>query len=370
MIWFTTSIAAYASVQNQINEFLDRIVQNDSIRVNIGVIKFALDINLATTELITLDHENITRIKGLFNRSLQAGSNMYGAIIAGEKLLQTGTAKASNKFLVLASDFGGYKSDTGDGKGLSFFYKYSYGVQGVEALHNNNDFDVKYSSIRDVDSAKNYFTVDKVDALISSKVLFNGIAVSDETDKYLTKTGVEASEFPDAWRNPLGHLGIFSHNWTEKEKALLIPLQPFVRRQGFPSAFEKNIYMSGSALKGLKNLGYNVLAVTSPYQPENGEAYKRKFNAASNAFKNWFSINVGPRYEITNDETFVDMLDDIEAKITTIVAKGEIVDEVNSKFKVVPGHEVVLLNGISLQKEVLPSGAIGFGLPEDGLRSS
>ncbi len=33
----------------------------------------------------------------------------------------------------------------------------------------------------------------------------------------------------------------------------------------------------------------------------------------------------------------------------------------------VPGHEVVLLNGISLQKEVLPSGAIGFGLPEDGV---
>ncbi len=135
----TTSIAAYASVQNQINEFLDRIVQNDSIRVNIGVIKFALDINLATTELITLDHENITRIKGLFNRSLQAGSNMYGAIIAGEKLLQTGTAKSSNKFLVLASDFGGYKSNTGDGKSLSFFYKYTYVVQGVEALHNNND---------------------------------------------------------------------------------------------------------------------------------------------------------------------------------------------------------------------------------------
>lgn len=214
---------------------------------------------------------------------------------------------------------------------------------------------------------KNYFTVDKVDALISSKVLFNGIAVSNETDKYLTKTGVEASEYPDAWRNPLGHLGIFSHNWTEKEKALLIPSQPFVRRQDFPSAFEKNIYRSSNALKGLKNIGYNVLAVTSPYQPENGEAYQRKFNAASNAFKNWFSINVGPRYEITNDETFVDMLDDIEAKITTIEAKGEIVDAVNSKFKVVPGHEVVLLNGISLQKEVLPSAAIGFGLPEDGV---
>lgn len=45
---------------------------------------------------------------------------MYGAINAGEKLLQTGTAKASNKFLVLASDFGGYKSDTGDGKGYHF----------------------------------------------------------------------------------------------------------------------------------------------------------------------------------------------------------------------------------------------------------
>lgn len=38
----------------------------------------------------------------------------------------------------------------------------------------------------------------------------------------------------------------------------------------------------------IKDAGYNVLAVTSPYQSEDGESYKRKFNAASNAFKDWF----------------------------------------------------------------------------------
>lgn len=45
-----------------------------------------------------------------------------------------------------------------------------------------------------------------------------------------------------------------------------------------------------------------MLAVTSPYQPEDGESYKRKFNAANNAFKDWFEdwfeINIGKRYEI------------------------------------------------------------------------
>lgn len=91
---------------------------------------------------------------------------------------------------------------------------------------------------------------------------------------------------------------IFFHTWIPAELDLVIPSFSFTQRSDFPTAFEKNIYLSGNEFLDIKDAGYNVLAVTSSYQPEDGESYKRKFNAASNAFKDWFEINIGKRYEI------------------------------------------------------------------------
>ena len=361
----TTAITNYSDVRAEINAFLDSVVQNKSIRLNVGVIKFALDINTTTTALTTLSDSTLSEVKAYFSPAYQAGSNMYGAILAGRNLLETGSATSEYKYLIVASDFGGYKSDTGDGKGLSFFYNYSYGNQGVEALHNNNDFHGRYALYNTAENATNFFTVDKVDDLINKKVFFNGTAVSSETDKYLTQTGSSVGEFPDIWRNPYAGYGIINHTWTSEEKALLISDWGYTQRADFPTAFEKNIYLSGNEFLELKDAGYNVIAVTSPYQPDDGSAYKRKFNAASNAFKDWFESNIGDRYEITEGESFVNLLDDLESELTYLLGKGEIVDVVDSRFEVLPDTAQITLNGAPLPKTTLDNGDVAFGTAQD-----
>lgn len=362
-----TSIANYSTVKTQINDFLDRMVENDAVNLNIGVIRFALDIDKSATSLTDVTPDNLATVKNMFNLSVTAGSNMYGGILAGKELLETGSAAAENKYLIIASDFGGYKSDAGDGKGLSFFYNYSYGNQGVDALHNNNDFHSKYYSYSTIEGASNFFTVEKIDDLIRNKVLLSGTSVSDETKKYLVETGSSVGEYPDNWRNPYASYGFINHTWTAEEKATLITNSAYTQMADFPTAFEKNIYLSGNEFLEMKQQGYNVIAVTSPYQPEDGSAYKRKFNATSNAFKDWFEQNIGERYETTENETFVDMLDDLESDLTYLVGKGEIVDVVAPEFAVVSGYETVTLNGIELAKTVLDNGDIAFGSKNNGV---
>lgn len=359
----TTTISSYASVRNSINSFLDRLSTNPAIKVNVGVIKFALNITRPTQTLETLNATNISTIKSRFSGSTAAGSNMYGGLLAARELLNTGSAQAHNKYIFVASDFGGYKSDTGNGTGLSFFYNYSYGNQGVAALHNNiegRDFGPRYRG-----TPASAFTVSSVNNLIENKVLFSGTAVSTETDKYLTKFGPEASEYPDSWRNPLAHYGIINHTWTQAEKDTLITNYAFTTRDDFPTSFEKNIYQSGHQFLEMKNEGINVVAITSPYQAGT-ETWQIPFNAASNAFKDWFEVNIGKRYDSLRNETFVDMLDDIESEIVYLVGKGTIDDVIDSRFDVIENSAEVLLNGTALPATQLSSNEIGFGSADNG----
>lgn len=362
----TTAITNYNEVLTEINAFLDSAVQNESIRLNIGVIKFALDINTTSTALTTLSESTLSEIKAYFDPAYQAGSNMYGAILAGHNLLETGSADSEHKYLIVASDFGGYKSDTGDGKGRSFFYNDPKGVQGVQALHNNSDFHSQYYYTQSGNTEASVFTEDAVNNLILNKVLFSGTSVTDETEKYLTQTGEAVGEFPDNWRNPYAPY-ITSHTWTSEEKALLIEDLSFTKKKEFPTAFEKNIYLSGNKFLELKDAGYNVIAVTSPYQPDDGSSYKRKFNAASNAFKDWFESNIGDRYEITEGESFKNLLDDLESELTYLLGKGKIVDIVDSHFDVLPDTAQIMLNGTPLPKTTLDSGDVAFGTPQDDI---
>ncbi len=355
----TTSIANYTNVRNEINNFLDHMLTNGNVVLNVGVVKFALNINQATTSLTPLNSSSIASIKSKFTANYASGSNMYGGIMTGRKLLETGTALPENKYLVVASDFGGYKSDVGDGKGLSFFYNYRYGTNGVEALHNNGDFDGRYNYTQSANSETSVFTVDAVDKLVHQKIFFTGTPVSAETDKYLTQTGPDAGEFPDGWR--------VLHTWTIEEKSKVIVDWTFTQRKDFPTAFEKNIYKSAHEMLDIKNTGINILAVTSPYQAEDGSAYKRKFNAASNAFKDWFEINIGTRYEITENESFTNLLDDLESKYTYLLGKGEIVDVIADKFTLVPGKQDVVLNGIVLPQTELGNGDVAFGTEVNGV---
>lgn len=112
----------------------------------------------------------------------------------------------------------------------------------------------------------------------------------------------------------------------------------------------------------------NVIAVTSPYHDiSDGQTYKYKFRSASDAFKLWFEQNIGSRYEVTENETFVDMLDDLESELNYLVGKGEIVDVVTPEFEMVSGYEKVTLNGNELPKTVLDSGDLAFGDEENGV---
>lgn len=142
---------------------------------------------------------------------------MYSRILAGRKLLETGSAQAENKYFIVASDFGGYKLDAGDGKGLSFFYKYSYISNGVtKAIHKNSDFHSRYYYTQTSNTETSVFTVSAMDNLINNKMFFAGVRVSVETDKYLTETGSQVGEFPDNWRYS------FFHTWTTAELDLVI----------------------------------------------------------------------------------------------------------------------------------------------------
>lgn len=213
-----TSIANYSQVRNQINEFLDGIASNDRIKLNIGVIKFALDIDKSVSSLITVTTSNLATVKNLFRTSISSGSNMYGGILAGKELLETGNALDENKYLILASDFGGYKSDAGNGKGLSFFYHHAGANQGVTAVTDNSEFHSKYFAYNTIDLTNAFFTVDKVDNLIRNKTFFNGVSVSDETEKYLTQFGPSIGEYPDSWRNPYANYGTLITHGLHKKK--------------------------------------------------------------------------------------------------------------------------------------------------------
>lgn len=197
-------------------------------------------------------------------------------------------------------------------------------------------------------------------------MLFSGTTVSAETDKYLTKFGPEASEYPDVWRNPYAHVGVINHTWTQEEKDTLIADYSFTARDDFPTSFEKNIYQSGRQFLQLKNEGVNVVAVTSPYQ-EGTESWQISFNAASNAFKDWFELNIGDRYESSRNESFINMLDDIESELVYLVGKGTITDIVDSRFEVIPNTAQVLLNGTALAPTQISSNEIGFGTPDNSV---
>lgn len=353
----TTSISSYADVRTEINSFLDHMVINNNVKLNVGVVKFALNISQASTTLTELSVDSISSIKGKFSPNYASGSNMYGGIMTGRKLLESGSAFPENKYLVIASDFGGYKSDVGDGRGLSFFYNYKYGNNGVEAIHNNDDFHGRYIYTQANNIEKEVFSIEAVDRLIRDKVFFTGTPASAETEKYLTQTGPDVGEFPDSWRT--------FHNWTESEKSKVIVDWTYTQRKDFPTAFEKNIYKSAHEMLDIKQTGINIIAVTSPYQPDDGSVYKRKFNAASNAFKDWFELNIGSRYEITENESFTNLLDDLESKFTYLIGKGEIRDVIASEFEVIPGKEEIILNGETLNSAILDNGDIGFGTPVD-----
>ncbi|MEG0528693.1 MAG: hypothetical protein RR531_14375, partial [Longicatena sp.] len=207
---------------------------------------------------------------------------------------------------------------------------------GVDAVTDNSDFHGKYYGIKDPQMAKNVFTVNSVDNLIRNKMYFNGNVIQSDYEKYLINTGKDASEYPDSWKN--------THTWTVEELDGLATSAEATNRQLFPTSFEKNIYMSGNEFLKIKNKGYNIIGLTSPYQEEDGSSFKRKFNAASNAFKDWFELNIGTRYESTKNESMRDILDDLSAEWSYLIGKGEIVDTVNDKFIVIDGFETVSLN--------------------------
>ena len=98
--------------------FLDKIILQNDLQVNVGVVKFSLDVTRSSFSLTSLNSGTLSTIKSYSSPAFTAGSNMYGGILAGRKLLKTGSAQTENKYLIVASDFGCYKSDAGDGKGF------------------------------------------------------------------------------------------------------------------------------------------------------------------------------------------------------------------------------------------------------------
>lgn len=355
----TTTISSFATVKQQFNDFVDKLNGQDNLIVNIGIVTFNINVSDKLNGLMELNDANLTAIKNGFAASYTAGSNMYGGLLKGKDILDNGTSE--HKYIVLASDFGGYKSDAGDGIGVSQFHMDgSY----LGYYTDNSDFNGKYYYTQTANSETAVLTVDAVANLIDNKVFFNGTAVDSQTEPYLLQAGAAIGEYPDSWRYS------FVHTFTDAEKATMPPYS-LTRTAAWPTMMEKNIYLSGNLFKDMKASGYNVMAVTTPYQPQTGaggENYKIKFNAVTNSFKDWFAQEIGTRYETTDGDTFLDMLDDIESELVYLLGKGKITDVVNPEFKIVAGSEpTVLLNDTPLAVTDLGNGSYGFGAADNGV---
>ncbi|TLG73016.1 MucBP domain-containing protein [Culicoidibacter larvae] len=355
----TTTISSFSAVKQQFNDFVDKLNAQDNLIVNIGIVTFNINVSNKLNGLMELNDANITAIKNGFAASYTAGSNMYGGLLIGKDILDSGTA--DHKYIVLASDFGGYKSDAGNGTGVSQFFMDGT-IIGFNT--NNSDFNGKYYYTQAANSEASVLTVDAIANLIDNKVFFNGTPVDSQTEPYLLQAGAAIGEYPDSWQYS------FIHTFTEAEKATM-PTYTLTRSAAWPTMMEKNIYLTGNLFKDMKASGYNVMAVTTPYQPQTGaggEAYKIKFNTVTNSYKDWFEQEIGTRYETTNGDTFLDMLDDIESELIYLLGKGKITDVVHPDFKIVPGIQpTVLLNDVALAVTDLGNGSYGFGSEDNGV---
>lgn len=70
----TTAITNYSAIRSEINAFLDKIVLQNNLQVNVGVVKFSLNVTRSSSSLTSLNSGTLSTIKSYFSPAFTEGS--------------------------------------------------------------------------------------------------------------------------------------------------------------------------------------------------------------------------------------------------------------------------------------------------------
>ncbi|MDR3214861.1 MAG: VWA domain-containing protein [Bacilli bacterium] len=332
-----SSVSDLAGLKAATAKLIDTMNAKKGVSFKVGVVWYNANVHDGTNGLLNLNNSTEETIKDAIVNYSGSGTNLYGGILRGMQWLEADTSVPDNyKFLIVASDFGGYLTDAGNGEGLVRFSS----DDGIKAAYRGNfDITSKYGYNYVSDKAK-------ISDLINNKILLNGVLSDDD---YLTKIGGEVGEY--SFDGNVGALSAAQIAGLRKAADFVLP--------DMPSMFEKSIYLSGNLLNEANDKGYRLIGVTKAYSSANSTA-----RYASDAFKEWFE-DIGDRYDLDSGMTAEKAFDDIASEIFDLIGSGVITDELSDDFDIVEGSYTILDDGIEIPSVKIDDSHIGFGDPDD-----
>ena len=340
-----------ASYENLVDEMYNRTLV-DNVTFNVGVIWFNADAHYGTQGLLDVSVPgNVAVLKAAISSYGGSGTNMHGGLLMAKDWLDQNTGTLDqNKFLFIASDFGGYLGDVGtiNQNGTDYF---SYGLgryyeaSGTAKSYWQEDFHTKYGyGLAHGLSDLTGMTFVEIDGLIRNMTLIDGTTA----DPYwMTTIGQLVGEYP------------YSAVPTDPSVIASLPTKSMYDAADVPTSWEKSIYLTGNLFLDMKASGYNMIAVTLDYLA--ASANRENVTAFIGAYQDWFEEYIGDRFDISAGEDVSTAFSSLSNDIFYLLGKGKIVDIVGPEFDFVPNSFSVSLDGAFLPMTDLGGNRYGFG---------
>ena len=355
-----SSVANLNTLQGEVASMVDEMISDlrptgdplGKLDIKVGVVWFCGYAFDATGGLLSLsDPDNVNKVKNsIQDYDSLSGSNFQGGLLLAKEILDEDIGVSpENKHLIIVSDFGSYMFNDPDHYGIQLAvpgttteYKGSKGL--VRYIYRNDVYNygstnpIRYSS-----ASASALRADDIEKLITNNILFSGEIPGDRivdsmSYNWLTHIGPETGELPMIYdTNGSVNSGTLS---TTYYNVPLLPTDLEYSADDVPTPFEKSIYHTGNTILDIKNEGYRLHAITTPYRPGSIQ-----FNFMR-AYQMWFSEYIGARYHITSTQDLVDYEDDqsidlafdnIKGNMFYELVSGKLVDYINiDDFAVLP----------------------------------
>lgn len=337
------------------SNFIDQLAEKgETDDVMLDVITFNWNVVEQTNGFETLNKNSAAGLKSKIADMGGGGTDLYGALEYARWRLENTSdpalenVDASQKYLVLISDLGGYLFCSPADLASTDAAAVLKGINDTRAYRNlpgaanNFDWDGK-STVTNADGQLVYgnlthspiniapISAEQIDGLIRNKVLISGETADDQ--------------------------------WIDRSNPTRLPqTRATLSEPGYVNSYEANVYFNGNDLLDMKNAGINIVSVTRDYHSGRNES------VLEGAFADWLA-NVGPHYDLSGGATIKEAFEGITSRIIYLMGSGTVTDRIGGAFDVasVAGECPFALSveGTALAASPIGDNEWGFGTKDE-----
>lgn len=345
-----SSVKDLAGLKASTEAFIDELMTYDRTHVQykIGVVWFNNTVTDALNGLIELNDETVQDIKDAITLYDGKGTNLHGGVSKAKEILDADLDVPSDlKYMILASDFGGYLVDDGNGNGMTRYARQYHGPTPTHIRVVNAEIEIRYDG--------KSFDVSDIENLVNNRILLNGVkAASGYLD---VENPLESNMYSYVDKD-----AIIARADSDTDFSNSLPIAYDYFTNDVPAMMENGIYQTAHVLLDMKNSGYNMITLTKDY-------YSGYLDSMATSFQLWFEKHIGPRYDLRagSTQTTDDIFEQIAYRVTNIFANGTLSTTFEDGFDFVENSATVVFNDVQLTPTPLANGDIGYGNPNDDI---